>query len=130
MSEQARGAGLLVSIQRLMATAIEMAHVRLELLGTEVEFEKRRLFDGVLFGGVALLLLGMGMAALCVFVVLMFSPPYRLAAVGVMALVLLAGGALTLREARRRLRNPKSMFEASVQELTLDRVSLSKPPSP
>lgn len=92
MSEPARGAGLLTSIQRLMATAIEMVHVRLELLGTEVEFEKRRLFDGLLFGGVALLLLGMGLILLCGFIVLMFAEGYRLAAVGVMALLFLGGG--------------------------------------
>lgn len=130
MSEPARGAGLLTSIQRLMATAIEMVHVRLELLGTEVEFEKRRLFDGLLFGGVALLLLGMGLILLCGFIVLMFAEGYRLAAVGVMALLFLGGGAFTMREARLRLRNPKSMFEASVKELAKDHAGLTGPNPP
>lgn len=130
MSEPDRGPGLLVSLQRLMATAIEMAHVRLELLGTEVEFEKRRLFDGLLLGGIALLLLGLGLVLLCGFIVLMFEQGYRLAAVGVMALLFLGCGAFTLRESRRRLRNPKSMFEASVQELAQDRAGLTRPPNP
>ncbi len=113
-----------------MATAIEMVHVRLELLGTEVEFEKRRLFDGLLFGGVALLLLGMGLILLCGFIVLMFAQGYRLAAVGVMAVLFLGGGALTMREARRRLRNPKSMFEVSVRELAKDHAGLTGPNPP
>lgn len=125
MSDPARGAGLFTSIQRLMATAIEMVHVRLELLGTEVELEKRRLFDGLLFGGVALLLLGMGLILLCGFIVLMFEQGYRLAAVGVMAVLFLGGGALTMHQARRRLRNPKSMFEVSLQELAKDHAGLS-----
>lgn len=130
MSDPARGAGLFTSIQRLMATAIEMVHVRLELLGTEVEFEKRRLFDGLLFGGVALLLFGMGLVFLCGFIVLMFAEGYRLAAVGVMAVLFLGGGAITMREARRRLRNPKSMFEVSVQELAKDHAGLNGPIPP
>lgn len=130
MSDPARGAGLFTSIQRLMATAIEMVHVRLELLGTEVEFEKRRLFDGLLFGGVALLLFGMGLVFLCGFIVLMFAEGYRLAAVGVMAVLFLGGGAITMREARHRLRNPKSMFEVSVQELAKDHAGLNGPNPP
>lgn len=125
MSDATRGAGLFTSLKRLLATALEIAQVRLELLGTEVEFEKRRLFDGLLFGGVALLLLGIGLVLLCGFTVLMFSESYRLAAVGVMTLLFLGGGALTMREARRRLRNPKSMFETSARELAQDRTSLA-----
>ena len=130
MSDPARGVGLFNSLQRLLATAIEMAQVRLELLGTEVEFEKRRLFDGVLWGGVALLLLGIGLVLLCGFVILLFTEGYRLAAVGVMALLFLSGGALMMRESRRRLQSPKSMFEASTQELAKDRAGLtgSSPP--
>ncbi len=125
MSDPARGVGLFTSVQRLLATAIEMAQVRLELLGTEVEFEKRRLFDGVLWGGVALLLLGIGLVLLCGFVVLLFAEGYRLAAVGVMALLFLAGGAVMMRESRRRLRNPKSMFETSTEELAKDHAGLT-----
>lgn len=130
MAEPVRGPGLLASLKQLAATAIEMAHVRLELLGTEVELEKRRLFDGLLLGGVALMLLGLGLVLLCGFVVLMFEQGYRLAAVGVMALLFLGGGAFALREARQRLRSPKGMFESSVQELAHDRAGLVSPPAP
>jgi hypothetical protein len=47
-----------------------------------------------------------------------------------MALLFLGGGGLMLRESRRRLQNPKSMFQASTQEMTKDRVGLmgSTPP--
>jgi len=130
MSDPARGAGLFASLQRLLATTVEMAQVRLELLGTEVEFEKRRIFDGVLWGGLGLLLLLVGLVLLCGFTVLLFSEGYRLAAIGVMALLFLGGGGLMLRESRRRLQNPKSMFQASTQEMTKDRVGLmgSTPP--
>ena len=124
MNDPVQGSGLFASLRRLLATVHEMAQVRLELLGTEVELEKRRLFDGLLWGAVALLVLGVGLVLLCGFVILLFWEGYRLAAVGVMALLFLAGGALLMREMRQRLRNPTGMFNASVAELKRDRAEL------
>ncbi len=129
MSDPLQESGLLASLRRLLATALEIARVRLALAGTEIELEKRRLFDGLLWGAVALLVLCVGLVLLCGFVILLFSETYRLAAVGVMALLFLVGGVLLMREARQRLRNPTSMFDASVAELERDQAGLqaSKP---
>lgn len=124
MSEPIKQSGLFASSRRLLATVFEMAQVRLELLGTEVELEKRRLFDGLLWGAVAVLTLGVGLVLLCGFVILLFSEGYRLTAVGVLALLLLVGSLLAMREARQRLRSPTGMFNASVAELERDRAGL------
>ena len=124
MNDPVQESGLFASLRRLLATVHEMAQVRLELLGTEVELEKQRLFDGLLWGALALLVLGVGLVLLCGFVILLFWEGYRLAAVGVMALLFLAGGALLMREMRQRLRNPTGMFNASVAELKRDRAEL------
>ena len=124
MNDPVQESGLFASLRRLLATVHEMAQVRLELLGTEVELEKRRLFDGLLWGAVALLVLGVGLVLLCGFVILLFWEGYRLAAVGVMALLFLVVGVLLMREVRQRLRNPTSMFNASVAELKRDRAEL------
>lgn len=124
MSDPVRESGLFASLRRLLATALEMAQVRLDILGTEVEQEKRRLFDGLLWGAVALLVLGIGLVLLCGFVILLFWDGYRLAAAGAMTLLFLAGSVLLMREARQRLRNPTSMFHASVAELERDRAGL------
>lgn len=124
MSESIKESGLFASLRRLLSTAFEIAQVRLELLGTEVELEKRRLFDGVLWGAVAVLTFGVGLVLLCGFVILLFWEGYRLAAVGVLALLLLAGSALSMRVARERLRNPAGMFDASLAELKRDRAEL------
>ena len=125
MSDPARGVGLFTSIQRLLATAIEIAQVRLELLGTELEFEKRRII-----GSIALLLIGVGLVLVCGFVILLFAEGYRLAAVGVMSLLFLGGGTLVMLEARRRLQNRESMFEVSAQELAKDRADLTASSAP
>ena len=112
--------GLFASLRRLLATVLEVAHVRLDLLGTEVELEKRRLFDGMLWAAFALLVLGLGLVLLTGFVVLLFWDGYRLAAVGGLALGLLVLSLVLMREARQRLRNPSSMFNASLAELKRD----------
>ena len=57
MRDPLREIGLFASLSRLLATVLHMAQVRLQLLGTEVELEKRRLFDGLLWAGIAIVVL-------------------------------------------------------------------------
>lgn len=128
MRDPVRESGLFASLSRLLATVLQMAQVRLQLLGTEVELEKRRLFDGLLWGGVALVVLGLGLVLLCGFVILLFWEGYRLAAVGGMTLLFLVAGGLMLRHARHRLGNRnsfKGMFDASLAELKRDQADLN-----
>jgi uncharacterized membrane protein YqjE len=124
MSSSIPKGGLFASLQRLLATVLEIAQVRLDLLGTEVELEKRRLFDGLLWAVVALLFLGVGLLLLCSFVVLLFWDGYRLAAAGLLTLLFLGSGLLLMRNARQRLRSPSGMFSASVTEMNRDRAEL------
>ncbi|WP_296443155.1 phage holin family protein [Rhodoferax sp. UBA5149] len=108
----------------MLATVLEMAQVRLDILGTDAELEKRRFFDGLLWGAVALMVLGVGLVLLCGFVILLFGDAHRLPALGVMALLFLVLGVLLIREARQRLSNPSGMFKASLAELERDRAGL------
>ena len=50
--------GLLSSLRQLLATVLELAQVRLSLLGTELELEKRHLFSALLWAVLALLVFG------------------------------------------------------------------------
>lgn len=127
MSDPVRQSGLFASLSRLLGTVLEIAQVRLDLVGTEVELEKRRIFDGLLWGAVALLVLGIGLVLLCGFIVLLFWDGYRLPAVGAMALLFLFSSAALIREARRRLRRANGMFAASLAELERDRAGLQSP---
>lgn len=124
MSDPINTSSLYASLRRLLATALEMAQVRLDLLSTEIEFEKRRLFDGLLWGGVALLLLGIGLVLLCGFVILLFWEGYRLAAIGTMAAFFLVTGGLFMRTARLYLQKQAGIFSTSVAELERDRTEL------
>ena len=112
--------GLFSSLRQLLGTALETAHIRLELLGTELDFEKRRIFDGLVLGAVALLFLGLGLVLLCGTVVLLFWEGHRLMAAGLLTFSFLALGLIFLRQARQRLRAPQGMFQKSVDELKRD----------
>jgi len=127
MSEPAKSAGLFASLRGLAATATEMAQVRLELLSTEVEREKLRVFDGLVWAALALVLLCVGVVLLCGFVVLLFWEGYRLPALAVLTLVFIAAGVWVAIIARQRLSSPGGMFATSVAELARDRSGLSAP---
>jgi uncharacterized membrane protein YqjE len=127
MSDPVNESGLFASLRRLLATALEMAQVRLDLLGTEIELEKRRLFNGLLWGSIALMMLGMGLVLLCGFVILLFWEGYRLAATGGMTLLFLSGGATLLYKARQHLKQKAGIFNASMSELERDLSGLKAP---
>jgi uncharacterized membrane protein YqjE len=108
-------------LRRLLSTLLETAQVRLELLGTELEQEKRRLLDAWVMSVLAIVCLALGLVLLCATVILLVGESYRLAAAGALTLLLLGVGVGLLGLARRRLHNPQGMFHASAQELARDR---------
>lgn len=118
--------GLFASVRQLLATGVETLRVRLELLSTEVEQEKLRLFDAVLWAGLALLLLGMGLLFLCGLVVVLLWEQHRLLALGGLAVLFLGIGFWVLQQARARLHAPGGLFATSVAELERDRTELSR----
>lgn len=125
MSDSVNETGLFASLRRFLATALEMAHVRLDLLGTEFEFEKRRLFKALLWASGALLLLGVGIVLLCGFVILLFWDGYRLPAIGVLAILFLAAGIGLILKVSGHFREKTNIFKVSLAELENDRAALS-----
>jgi uncharacterized membrane protein YqjE len=117
--------GLLVSLRRLIATALELAQVRLELLGTELEEQKLRVLAGLVWAALGVILLGVGFALFAGLVLLLVGEGYRLHALGALILLFLAGGALVLRHAQARLKTPPGIFAASLAELAQDRDALT-----
>lgn len=126
MANTTRESGFFSSLKQLLGTTLEIAQVRLELVGTEVELEKRRIFDGLLWGALALLCLSVGLALFCGFVILLFWEGYRLAAVGILALLFSGAGTFLALQAKKRMRNPQTMFSASLNELKQDQTGLQQ----
>jgi uncharacterized membrane protein YqjE len=124
MTEPEPARGLFASLRQLLGTVVETAQVRLALLSNEIEQEKLRLFDALLWAALALLLLGLGAVLLCAFIIFLFWDGYRLAALGLMSALCLGAGAGLMWVARQRLQSRGGLFNASVQELGRDRSGL------
>jgi len=117
----AAGEGLLASIRQVVLTLLETVQVRLELLGTELEAEKRRVLDGLVLAAMALVCFALGLVLLCATIVLLVNDAHRWAAAAALSFLVLCAGLGLLTLARRRVRSPQGMFQASIQELARDR---------
>ena len=120
MTGDDRRGGLLASLRKVAATALELVQVRLELLGTELENEKRKLFDGMCLAAVAVIFFSIGLGLLCVFIILLFWDGYRLAALASVSALCLGLGTVLLQQSRTRLKSPSGIFNASTGELQKD----------
>jgi uncharacterized membrane protein YqjE len=122
--------GLLGSLRGLLQNGAELAEVRLELFATELRQEKLRVIESLAWLGVAMLALSVGLVLLGVFLVLLVGEPYRLAALGVVTALYLAGAWFAWQRARARRRLDSPPFAASLAELRRDRAMLTGQPAP
>jgi uncharacterized membrane protein YqjE len=124
MSDTEKSQGLFASVRQLLDTVLASVQNRLALISNEIEQEKLRLFDGLLWAGLALMLLGLAALLLVTFIVVLFWDSYRLQALGGLSLLLLGAGGGLLSVAHTRLRQPGGLFSSSVAELGRDRPGL------
>jgi uncharacterized membrane protein YqjE len=127
--EPTQSSGLLASLRQLLGTLLEIAQVRLELISTELEAEKRRWLATLWMAALALVCMALGLVLLCGTLLLLFWEGYRLAVCASLTVVFFGGGAFFLAQAHRRLHQPGGIFHASVAELRRDR-GADLPPAP
>jgi uncharacterized membrane protein YqjE len=125
--EARANSGLFGSLQRLLATGLEIAQVRIDLLSTEYEQEKLRVFDGLLRAALALMFVGLGLLLLAALLVALAPENLRLLLLGLLALGSLGLGVWMALEARRVLSNPDGALPATRAELERDRSALQPP---
>ena len=119
------GAGLMGSIRQLLSTVTSIASTRLELLANEVQEERLRLTQMLLFTLFALFCFGVGILLLTAFIVVLFWDDHRLAVLGALSALFFALGALTAMLLRSKAQTKPRLFSASLAELTKDRAQLS-----
>ena len=120
-------AGLFGSLRRLLGTVLEIAQTRLELLSAEVEREKLRIFDGMVWAAVALLFIGLGLLLMAALLVMLAPESLRLLVLGLLALGCLGLGTWLVQRATQRLRTPAGPLAATRDELARDRTALNPP---
>lgn len=116
--------GLMGSVKRLLSTLTSIVSTRLELLANELQEERLRLTQMLLFATVALFCFGMGILLLTMFIVVLFWDDHRLAALGMLSALFLALGALMAMLLRSKAQAKSRLFSASLAELANDRERL------
>ena len=122
----ARG-GLLQSIKHLAQTLLGAAKTRLEIFATEIEEERVRLEQMLLYALAAAFCLCMGIVLCVALVVLYYWDTHRLAAVGILAAGFLAAGALSGWILRHKAKTRPKPFAITRGELAKDGAMLREP---
>jgi len=116
-----KGDGLAGSVRRLVGGVLHVLETRLEILSTEVGEERYNLTRLALVALVILLCLQFGILLGVLFVVLAVSSEYRVAAIGISALILLLGALAGGLWMRWWLKRRPPMFATTIAELRKDR---------
>lgn len=115
-----KSTGVLGSLKGWVATLVEVAHTRLEILSTEVEEEKLRIGQMLLLGVAALFFLGLGIVFAAVFATVLFWE-HRLLMLGALALLFLVAGGVAAYLLQGKAREKSRLFADSLGELAKDR---------
>ena len=119
---------LLGSASHLLAVLVSAAETRVGILATELQEERVRLSQLVLFGGAALFCLGLGIVLLSVFLVVLYWNSDRLAILGLLSGLFLGLGVVNAIVLAVIVRGYKRPFGETVDVLAKDRQSLERAP--
>lgn len=121
----AESTGLMESLERLAGTLLAIFQTRLELLSNEMEEERVRIEQMLLYGSVALFFFGLAIMLLTAFIVVLFWDSHRLLVLGGFTALFFVAGLLVLNELRRVAKEKSKLFSASLAELADDRDRLA-----
>ena len=117
--------GLMGSVRQLLSTLTSIASTRLELLANELQEERLRITQMLLFALFALFCFGVGILLLTTFIVVLFWDDHRLAVLGALSALFFALGTLMAMLLRSKAQAKSRLFSTSLAELTEDRAQLS-----
>jgi uncharacterized membrane protein YqjE len=117
-------------LRRLGVSMLTLVRIRLELLAIEVHEEKERVAGVLLWAVFAALLAGFGFLMLLVLITVALWDSYRLAALGVSTLVLIAAAAFAVAKLKSLIAGPSTLFQSSITELREDADALRHRPGP
>jgi uncharacterized membrane protein YqjE len=124
---KAPAGGLLVSLQRLLTTLLDIVHTRVAIVSTEYEEERERIRELVVFGLGAMFFVSLGVVLFTLFVVMLFWETYRLYVMGGFAVLYLGLGVVAGIALRHRLKSRPRLFATTLAELSKDRDQVTPP---
>lgn len=122
MAEGESSTGLFDSIRNLVATSVAIIQTRLEILSTEVEEEKIRIAQLLMFAALSFFFLSLGVVFLALLLVVLFWDTNRVAVLGSLAGIFLAAGVISWLAYRTKTKS--KIFATSISELAQDRNQL------
>jgi uncharacterized membrane protein YqjE len=116
--------------KRLGASLLALGRIRLELLAIEVQEEKERVAEMLVWAVAAAFLGCFALVFVAMFITLVFWDSHRLAALGGCTLVFVALAVLGVLRLRRLVLAGSTLFQSSIAELREDSRGLGRPPAP
>lgn len=116
--------GLIGSIRKLSATLVSVVATRLELLGNELQEERLRVTQMLLYFFVAAICFAMAVLLLTIFIVVLFWDEHRLVVLAGLSVFFIAAGALAATALRGLAMQKPKLFSASLAELAKDQEQL------
>ena len=107
-------------MKRLAGTVLAIIQTRLELLSNELEEERLRVAQMLLYGSVVMFLFAMATMLMTMFVVVLFWDSYRLQVLGGLTVLFLFAGLLVMNALRREAAERSKLFSTSLSELSDD----------
>jgi uncharacterized membrane protein YqjE len=120
--------GLMASLKRLTGTLLAILQTRLELLSSEMEEERVRIEQILLYGSIVLFFTGLAIMLLTAFFVVLLWDEHRLLVLGGFSASFFLVALLALAGLRRVAREKCKLFSVSLAELASDRDSLAHLP--
>lgn len=117
--------GLFASLRRMLATLVELAHTRLDLVGVELQAEVQRAANLLLWAFGAVLCAVVAVVLLAVTVMIAFWDTYRLVAAGCVTGFFAIAAIGIAVYVRHRVRTRPHMFAGSVGEMKRDVAALT-----
>lgn len=122
----ARSQGLFGSLRGLLVALLDLAQTRLELASTEIEEERLRIGELLVWAVCALFLLGVGIVLAALLVVLLLWDGPREWALALMAAAFIGGGLWAAQVWRGKARNKPAFLAATLAEFARDRAAVDR----
>jgi len=119
-----RASGLFASVRDVFATALAIAHTRLELLTTEIEEELHRAAEILLWTFVVIFFGGITVLMLAFVVVIAYWEEHRLLAAAMTAGLFLLITVVALLVVRAKVRSRPKLLASTIDEIRRDREAL------
>jgi uncharacterized membrane protein YqjE len=122
--------GLLGAARAALAGLIEIGHTRLQLAATELEEERLRIAQLLIYACAALFFLGLGLVLAALLLVLLFWESNRVLVLALEAALFLAVGAGLCVAWRRKATTKPKLMATTLAELERDRAALHTSDTP